>query len=1073
MKPTFNVALTADFYDSKGVAKYRDIGLSVLTEHPPIQQTVFKEHRKQIGADQIGDAHGVIVLTPSVTAESVSKSENLLVIARFGVGYDAVDVGACTAADVLVTITTGAVDRPVAEATIGWMIALSHNVWMKDKLVRTGQWEERSKYMGRELRDRTLGVIGLGGIARQTIEMLRGFGMKQPLAFDPFASEEMAAKTGALLVSLEELLKQADFVSIHCPLTEVTRGLIGARELAMMKPDAYLLNTARGGIVDEDALYDALKSYRIAGAALDCFAQEPVTTPSRFTDLDNVLLAPHSIAWTDELFRDIGRAACRVMVDLSLRKKPNGALNPELFERPSFKAKWERLLMTLFLWIGLTLVAVAQGAALKSEANVMVELTLTATGVHPDPFNEVKLDVIFNEPQGGELRVPAFWAGTNVWKARYASPMLGTHRFRSECSDTKDQGLHGVAGTVEVKPYTGQNPLYVHGPLKLSANRRYMEYHDGTPFFWMGDTWWMGLSARLHWTEDVQKLTQDRKEKGFNVIQLVAGLFPDMHPFDPRGANEAGYPWQADYASIRPEYFDAADKRLLYLVDQGFTPVIVGAWGYFMQWMGVEKSEAHWRYLIARYGALPVVWCTAGEANLSWYLAKDFPQDDRKQVKDWTEVTRYLRATDPFHRLITIHPTGLGRLSARHAMDDLSLIDIDMLQTPHGQRDAVAPTVNTMRESYADKPLMPVINGEAAFEMLSDTLPTQWTRRMFWLCMMNGAAGHTYGANGIWQVNRQGDPHGPSPHHNGGVGYGKISWDEAMNLPGSRQVGLGGRLLQQYPWHKFEPHPEWAAFAGKANLSFDGANWIWFPEGNPAQNAPAEKRLFRKAFSLPEGKGIKSAQLRASADDKFDVRLNGEALGGAENWKAGKQFNGLARFLKAGANVLAIEAENLPAPSANPAGLIARMEIEFADGESLRIISDATWRSAKGEVPGWDKTGFDDHSWDSALAIGNYGEGPWGKIDPVDNDGVFGPQSAGIPGVVRIIYVPESEPIVVKNLGRQAVYAATFFDPVTGAKTALPSARADDAGLWTCPPPDGIDHDWVLILESKTEKAAR
>jgi len=338
----FIVTLTADFYDSTGASKYKDIGLSVLKENSHIEQRVFKEHRKQIGADQIGDAQGVIVLTPTVTAESMSKSDNLLVMARFGVGYDSVDVKACTAADVLVTITTGAVDRPVAEATIGWMIALSHNVYVKDKLIRSGQWDERSKYMGRELRDRTLGVIGLGGIARKTIELLRGFGMKQSLAFDPFANQEMAATVGVRLVSLEELLGQADFVSIHCPLTEKTRGLIGARELALMKPDAYLLNTARGGIVDEDALYDSLKNRRIAGAALDCFAQEPVTAPSRFAGLDNVLLAPHSIAWTDELFRDIGRAASQVMVDLSLGAKPRGVINPEVFDRPAFKVKWER-----------------------------------------------------------------------------------------------------------------------------------------------------------------------------------------------------------------------------------------------------------------------------------------------------------------------------------------------------------------------------------------------------------------------------------------------------------------------------------------------------------------------------------------------------------------------------------------------------------------------------------------------------------------------------------------------------------------------------------------------------------
>jgi len=339
----FTVTFTADFYDAKGAPKYQDIGLSVLSAHPHIEHRVFKEHHKEIGAEQIGDAHGVIVLTPAVSAQSVGKADNLLVVARFGVGYDAVDVAACTAADVLATITVGAVDRPVAEATIGWMIALSHNMLIKDKLARTGGWEERSKYMGRELRDRTLGVIGLGGIARKTIELLRGFGMKQPFAFDPFLDEPTAASFGVRLASLDDLLQEADFVSIHCPLTPKTRGLIGAPELSRMKPGAYLLNTARGGIVDEDALYTVLKDRRIAGAALDCFAEEPVTRPHRFSGLDNVLLAPHSIAWTEELFRDIGRAACQVMVDLSLGNKPRGVLNPELFDRPSFKAKWERI----------------------------------------------------------------------------------------------------------------------------------------------------------------------------------------------------------------------------------------------------------------------------------------------------------------------------------------------------------------------------------------------------------------------------------------------------------------------------------------------------------------------------------------------------------------------------------------------------------------------------------------------------------------------------------------------------------------------------------------------------------
>lgn len=341
-RPTFRVAMTADFYDAAGAPKYPDLGLSIFEGHSQIQCIPFAEHRPQIGADQIGGAQGVIVLTPAVTAQSVAQSDDLLAIGRFGVGYDAVDVRACTEANVLVYITAGAVDRPVAEAVVGWMIALSHQVRAKDNLLRTGRWDERSKFMGRELRDRTLGVIGLGGIARKLIELLAGWGMNRPLAFDPFISAEAAAKMGVRLVPLEELMRSADFVSLHCPLTDRTRGLIGRRELSLMKPGAWLINTARGGIVDEDALFGALQSRQIAGAALDCFAQEPVTKPHRFGELDNVLLAPHCIAWTDELFRDIGRMACQGMVDLSEGRKPRGVLNPQLFDTPAFKAKWAR-----------------------------------------------------------------------------------------------------------------------------------------------------------------------------------------------------------------------------------------------------------------------------------------------------------------------------------------------------------------------------------------------------------------------------------------------------------------------------------------------------------------------------------------------------------------------------------------------------------------------------------------------------------------------------------------------------------------------------------------------------------
>jgi len=339
----FRIALTNDFFSPDGSTRYPDIGLSVFEGQGHLEWVKFREHKNPIAADQLAGAQGVVVLTPSVTADTVLQNRDLLAVGRFGVGYDTVDVEACTRADVVVFITAGAVDRSVAEATVGWMIALGHHLRIKDTLVRTGRWDERSRYMGRELRDRTFGAIGLGGIGRATVALLRGFGMKTPLAFDPHIDAPTAQAAGVRLVPLDELLAASDFVSIHCPLTKETRGLIGRRELALMKPDAYLINTARGGIVDEDELYRALERHLIAGAALDCFAEEPVTRPHRFGQLDNVLLAPHSIAWTNELFRDIGRSVCQGMLDLSLGKIPRGVVNPQVVDRPGFREKWARL----------------------------------------------------------------------------------------------------------------------------------------------------------------------------------------------------------------------------------------------------------------------------------------------------------------------------------------------------------------------------------------------------------------------------------------------------------------------------------------------------------------------------------------------------------------------------------------------------------------------------------------------------------------------------------------------------------------------------------------------------------
>ena len=408
------------------------------------------------------------------------------------------------------------------------------------------------------------------------------------------------------------------------------------------------------------------------------------------------------------------------------------------------------------------------------------------------------------DPDGVEHRVPAFWSGESTWRVRYSSAEIGGHSWRSECSDTANSDLHGREGVIEVVPYEGSNPLMRHGPLKVSDIGRHLEHLDGTPFFWLADTWWMGLCKRLGWPGDFQTLTSDRVSKGFTVIQTVAGLYPDMPWRDPRQVNEAGYPWDEDFTTINPAYFDQADLRIHHLVRSGLMPSIFACWGYYLHLMGLERMKQHWRYLVARYGAYPAVWCLAGEASMPFYLSENRESEERFQVEGWTQMAAYLREMDPYGHPITVHPSGPG--GSADDVEDMSNIDVNMLQTGHADRVSLPDTLRIVTEGYRATPPRPVINGEVTYEGLAEANRQEVQRWMFWLCMLSGSAGHSYGANGIWQVNRRDVPYGKSP---GGQSWGDTSWEDAYRLPGSEQLGLAKRLLERYRWWEFEPRPDW------------------------------------------------------------------------------------------------------------------------------------------------------------------------------------------------------------------------------------------------------------------------
>jgi hypothetical protein len=279
-------------------------------------------------------------------------------------------------------------------------------------------------------------------------------------------------------------------------------------------------------------------------------------------------------------------------------------------------------------------------------------------------------------------------------------------------------------------------------------------------------------------------------------------------------------------------------------------------------------------------------------------------------------------------------------------------------------------------------------------------------------------------------------------------------------------MGLGKKLLEQYTWEKFQPHPDWAEFADKSMLSIEDARWIWFPEGNPSQDAPAEKRFFRCTFVLPPNGEVDRARASVSVDDRFSAWLNGGSVGSGNGWQSVRQFNIPTAFVHSGSNVLAVEARNMPASGSNPAGLIAALEVHFRNGETLKLISGTDWKVAKTAPADWQRTDFDDTAWSKAMSVARYGESPWGKIEHPGDDKVYGPQSAGSLDTVRMIYVPESQTIIVRELDSAERYAAKLFDPVTGATTTLGKIQPDGAGRWQCPPPGTCDHDWVLILEA-------
>ncbi|MFQ5996398.1 MAG: NAD(P)-dependent oxidoreductase [Dehalococcoidales bacterium] len=337
------IGLTRDFFDENGKFMMPGPGLKLLDDMPNVEYQMFPEFLREVIPEQIEGFDMVVTFRPLWTKQSIAGNNQLLSIHRGGVGYERLDVSALTDSGIMLFITPGAVRRPMAVVYITFVLALSIRLLTKDKLIRERRWAEQYHYQGYGLVGRTLGAIGVGNIGHEMFKLAKPFEMKH-IAYDPYITPEAVADIGAQLVDLDTVLTESDFLTIICPLNEETRHLISEKELKKMKRTAFLINAARGPIVDEIALIKALQESWIQGAGLDVFEQEPILPDNPLLKLDNVILSPHALAQTDQTFSTMWHIIVEQLSAITRGEIPETLVNREVLDKPEFQTKLKRFL---------------------------------------------------------------------------------------------------------------------------------------------------------------------------------------------------------------------------------------------------------------------------------------------------------------------------------------------------------------------------------------------------------------------------------------------------------------------------------------------------------------------------------------------------------------------------------------------------------------------------------------------------------------------------------------------------------------------------------------------------------
>lgn len=301
--------------------------VKILEGHAEVE--VSKVFYRIVPAEKVRGCIAVIVGDSFINRESLKEADELRLVQKFGVGVNTIDLESCSRRGIYVCNIPGVNAIDVAEYVIGAMISSLRDFRRMDKAARRAAWDERPNLIGERLAGKKVGIIGLGRIGREVVRLLKPFKV-EVLAYDPYVDRGLAESLGVRMVSLESLLRESDIVTIHVPLTEETRGLLGEEEINSMKSTAVLINTARGPIVDEDALYRALKQGKIKYAVIDVWAEEPLRPGNPIFELENVQLSIHTASWTNQVFKEAMRLCAENVIRVIEGEEPLNVVNKPL-----------------------------------------------------------------------------------------------------------------------------------------------------------------------------------------------------------------------------------------------------------------------------------------------------------------------------------------------------------------------------------------------------------------------------------------------------------------------------------------------------------------------------------------------------------------------------------------------------------------------------------------------------------------------------------------------------------------------------------------------------------------------